>query len=179
MALGVRRRAGKDDDMKTWTARRHFDGPIERVFDLTTDPRRMPEMFPSIDVISDIHGSGDTVGDSFRFRDRLLGRTMTGTTVVTAASRPVLQTTETDYADGSRLTWTMRFREAPGGTDVHNEVVYEPPAGPLSRLRANLGGLFVERRLRRSADLLDEMLARSDLPASRPADPGSTRRAHG
>jgi hypothetical protein len=146
--------------MRTWTARSHFDGPIERVFDLTTDPERMRDMFPSIEAISDVHGSGDAAGDSFRFRDRLLGRTTTGRTVVTAALRPTLQTTETTYADGTRLTWTMRFREARGGTDVHNEVIYEPPAGPLTRLRGNLGGVFIERRLRRSAELLDGMLAR-------------------
>jgi uncharacterized protein YndB with AHSA1/START domain len=146
--------------MKTWTAESHFDAPIERVFDLTTDPRRMREMFPSIEAITDVRGSGDAVGDSFHFRDRLLGRTVMGTTVVTAALRPTLQTTETSYADGTRLTWTMRVRDARGGTDVHNEVVYEPPAGALSRLRANLGGLFVERRLRRSAELFDQMLAR-------------------
>jgi ligand-binding SRPBCC domain-containing protein len=146
--------------MKTWTARSHFDAPIERVFDLTTDPRRMQEMFPSIEAISDVRGTGDAAGDSFRFRDRLLGRTITGTTVVTAALRPILQTTETTYADGTRLTWTMRFREASGGTDVHNEVAYEPPTGPLSRLSANLGGLFVERRVRRSVELFERMLAR-------------------
>ena len=70
--------------MRTWTARRHFDAPIERVFDLTTDPRRMQEMFPSIDEISEVSGGGDAVGDSFRFRDRLLGRKVTGTTVALA-----------------------------------------------------------------------------------------------
>lgn len=147
--------------MRTWTARRHFDAPIERVFDLTTDPRRMQEMFPSIDEISEVSGGGDAVGDSFRFRDRLLGRKVTGTTVVTAASRPMLQTTETTYADGSRMIWTMHFNEARGGTDVDNEILYEPPAGRQAGIWTTLVGLFVERRLRRSADLLEEMLART------------------
>ena len=163
--------------MKSWTARNHFEAPIERVFDLTTDPRRMLEMLPSIDTVSDIRGKGDAVGDSFRFRDRVLGRSMIGLTVVTAAVRPVLQTTVTTYADGSRVTWTMRFRDAGGRTDVDNEVTYEPPSGSVAGLRAILIGPFVERRLRRSAELFDEMLARESRagppegiqPAARPS----------
>ena len=148
--------------MKRWTARNHFKAPMEHVFDLTTDPRRMLEMLPSIDTISDIRGKGDAVGDSFRFRDRVLGRSMVGTTVVTAALRPVVQTTETTYEDGTRLTWTMRFRDIGGGTEVDNEVIYEPPPGTVSHLRAILIGPFVEQRLRRSAESFAEMLAREE-----------------
>ena len=148
--------------MKRWTSHDHFEAPIERVFDLTTDPLRMVEMLPSIDTISEVRGKGDAVGDSFRFRDRVLGRTMIGTTVVTGARRPLLQTTETTYEDGSNVTWTMRFHDAGAGTNVDNEVTYESPPGALSHLRAMIIGPFVEHRLRRSAYLFREMLERDE-----------------
>lgn len=135
----------------------HYDAPIERVFDLATDPSRISEMMPWLRV-RDVKGRGDAVGDSFKFEDEVLGQKRRGTTVVRAVERPTHQTTESLYEDGSRATWEMSFTSVGDGTDAHDRVTYDL-AGVLGGLEETILGPLIRRRLEEGGERFRAMLA--------------------
>lgn len=141
----------------------HVEGPIELAFDLAVDPVRMRECMPWITRVWDIRGSQAAVGDSYRFRDTMLGRDAEGVAEVQAADRPFLQSTVSRYDNGVIARWTMRFTPTAGGTDITNDVDYELPAGLAGRIADRLVfHRFIERRLRRGAARFEQQV-RADL----------------
>ena len=141
----------------------HVEAPIEFVFDLAVDPVRMRECMPWITAVWDIRGSQAAPGDSYRFRDSMLGRETEGVTEVVAADRPHLQSTVSRYGNGVTARWTMRFAPRAGGTDIANEVDYEVPAGIAGRIADRLLlHRFIERRLRRGSAAFEQQV-KTDL----------------
>ena len=136
--------------MKHLENRLHFKAPIERVFDLATDPGRWPEYMPWVTDVRDVHGRGDVVGDRATFTDHAgPGVVVDGTAVVTEANRPFIQTTETTYEDRSRMVLRMEFIPTDGGTDLVSSADYEIGRGGIvAAARELVTGPFVERRMR-------------------------------
>lgn len=129
-----------------------FAAPIERVFDLATDPHLFTSYMPWLSDVTDVNGRGDSVGDSLRYTDHVLGRAMSAVNVVTRVRRPVQQTTETTYANGSTVVMAMTFTSVNGGTEIATDVVYELGGGPLSRVLELVSGPYIARRLGRIPD---------------------------
>jgi uncharacterized protein YndB with AHSA1/START domain len=134
--------------MRHFENRLHLDGPIERVFDLAIDPDYWAEYIPWVSDIRDVRGRGDQVGDSARYTDHAVARTVSATTTVTEVERPVLQTTDTVYDDGSRMVMTMRFTIAGKGTDIATTADYELGKGWLAGAIETVTAGIVERRMR-------------------------------
>jgi hypothetical protein len=152
-----------------WRSR--LAGPIERVFDLAIEPAGMREMMPWIDDISDVKGRGDNVGDSFRFRERFLGRSRGAVTAVTEVERPTLQTTETTYDDGSTAIWTMNLAPTESGTLITNHLSYRLGTGPLAWVLEAIASPLIMRRMRECNGQFSSMLARAAVRHSSASDP--------
>lgn len=152
---------------------RHLDftlvtnAPIERAFRLATDPAHVHELMPFIDDVHDVVGDGDAVGDSFRFRDSMLGLHPKGRAAVTFADPPRSITVVTTYDNGVVVDWTMRFTPALEGTEVENDIDYELPAGALGRVADDLVlHRFLEHRLRQLGERFLEIADREPTAAT-------------
>lgn len=130
------------------------DAPIEQAYDAAIDPVQMSQVMPWIHDIRDVRGDGSHVGDSFRFTDHVLGRAVDAMTVVTTAERPIMQTTQTSYDDGTHVIWAMHFTPAPdgGGTDVRSTVWYELPHSLVGRAEQVVFGPVIHRRLKEAQE---------------------------
>ncbi len=143
------------------------NAPIERAFRLSTDPAHVHELMPWIDDVHDIVGTGDRVGDSFRFRDRIFGVHQNGRTEVTAVDPPRSVTVVTTYDDGIVVDWTMRFTPALEGTEVDNDIDYRIPAGALGRVVDDLVlHRFIEHRILESGQRFLDVADREPTAAT-------------
>jgi uncharacterized protein YndB with AHSA1/START domain len=151
----------KDPTMRHLANRLQFNGPIDRVFELAIDPTRWTEYMPWVSDVIDIRGRGDKVGDSARFTDHALARSLAATAVVTEVDPPRLQTVETTYEDGSRIVMRMRFTPVDGRTEIASDVDYELGTGLVAGARELVSRPFIERRLleigERFANLLEPL----------------------
>ncbi len=152
---------------------RHLDftlitnAPIERAFRLSTDPAHVHELMPFIVDIHDVVGQGDAVGDSFRFRDSMLGLHPGGRSEVTAVDPPRSVTIVTTYDNGIVIDWTMRFTPALEGTEIENEIDYAVPAGVLGRVADDLVlHRFIEQRIRQTGERFLELADREPTAAT-------------
>jgi uncharacterized membrane protein len=124
----------------------HCEAPIEQVFELALDVKRIPEWDPFFHEIKNISGPPGQVGTSFDTVMKVLGRPIEGHMQVTEVERPRLVTLVGVAPGGGKLTWTTRFTPAGTGTDSENEVDYELPAGFLGEMADKL---FAERAIER------------------------------
>ncbi len=126
----------------------HYEAPIEHVFELGLDAKRIPEWNTSFHEIKDITGPLGQVGSSFDTVMKVLGRPIEGHMQVTEVERPRLVTVVGSAPGGGKLTWTTRFTPAGTGTgtDAELEVDYELPAGFLGEIADKL---FAERAIER------------------------------
>jgi hypothetical protein len=111
----------------------HYDAPPAVVRRFGIDPTLMSRYWPKIRKVWDIRGAQDAPGDSFRFREHLLGRDWDGTSAVVEVDERTYDTLTT-FDNGTRLRWKMTMTARDGGTDVLNELDYEVPRGPLYAL---------------------------------------------
>jgi hypothetical protein len=108
----------------------HYDAPVAVVRRCGIDPTLMPRYWPKITKVWDIKGDQDAPGDSYRFREHLLGRVLDGTSEVVAIDERMYDTLTT-YDNGTIVHWKMTMTPRDGGTDVLNEIDYEVPRGLL------------------------------------------------
>jgi uncharacterized protein YndB with AHSA1/START domain len=146
--------------MKHLENRLHFQAPIERVFDLATDPSRWTEYMPWVSDVRDVQGRGDTVGDRATFTDHAgPGMSLDATAVVTEVERPNLQVTETTYEDRSRMVIRMEFLPVGDGTDIVSSVDYEVARGGIvAAARELVTEPFIERRMREMGENFGKIL---------------------
>lgn len=137
------------------------DASIEQAYEAAIDPVQVSHDMPWIQDIREVHGDGSHVGDSFRFTDHLLGRALNGMTVVTTAERPVMQTTQTSYDDGTHVIWSMHFAPATdgAGTDVRSTVWYELPHSLVGRAEQVVIGPFIHHRLKEARERFRDRLS--------------------
>jgi hypothetical protein len=140
-------------------------GPPDRAFDVAVDPHQIARQMPWIQRIHDVRGRGDRIGDSFLFRDHLLGRSERGMTVVTACHRPSFQTWETTYDNGFRLIWSTHFAACDGGTEIRNVVWWARPDHWIGRVEELAIRPVLQHRLREAGERWRRHLVREDLAA--------------
>jgi uncharacterized membrane protein len=123
----------------------HFEAPIEQVFALAIDNRRLPEWNVNYDQAPEADGPVDKVGTHVHGTIKLLGQKMEGTGEVVEVDPPRLYRTEAIDAD-RKLAITYRFTPAGGGTDAELVSDYEVPAGVFGKV---VDKLFIERSVER------------------------------
>ncbi len=135
----------------------------ERVFDLYTDPDRVPEWRPAIAEIADRTGPMQAVGTTFTTRYR--GRTPDSRGTVTASERPVRHVLE----GAGAVRYVARLALAPHaeGTLLRFALTVRLPGGPLGRLARRL---VVRRKVER--DVAQELDRLARLAAGGTAPPG-------
>jgi uncharacterized membrane protein len=101
----------------------HFDAPVERVFELAIDFKRLPEWNVSYVEVDEVTGPPDKVGTKVHATMRLLGRTMSGWAEIVQIERPQLVKLTGTSTQGGSLTTTYRF--APSGTGTNIEILAE------------------------------------------------------
>ncbi len=75
-----------------------IDAPAERVFEMLTDPRRLPEYAPGLVSVEDIRQTEQHLGDSFRATYSVLGLHIP------------LDRAERDLESGRRLKTTVSYK---------------------------------------------------------------------
>jgi Polyketide cyclase / dehydrase and lipid transport len=129
--------SGEEANMTHVTHLAHYDAPPAVVRRRSIDPTLMPRYWPQMKKVWDIRGDQDAPGDSFRFRQHLLGRDVDGTSEVVAIDERTYDTLTT-YDNGSRVRWKMTMTPRDRGTDVLNEIDYEVPHGLLYTIAGRL-----------------------------------------
>lgn len=124
----------------------HYEAPIEHVFELGIDAKRIPEWAPMVYEVKDISIPFGPVGSSYIAVMKLLGRPIEGRVEVTGFERPRLFITKGTSSTGGTFTWTTRLTPAVTGTDVELLVDYELPAGFFGEL---FDKLYVEKAITR------------------------------
>src|SRR5258708_15888012 len=84
-----------------------IDAPAERVFEMLTDPRRLPEYAPGLVSVEDIRQTEQHLGDSFRATYSVLGLHFPMTFTATDYEHPIKLTTRSE--EGMKGTWTWRL----------------------------------------------------------------------
>ena len=105
----------------------HFEAPIEQVFELAMDYKRIPEWNVSYVAVDEVTGPPDKVGTRIHATMRLLGRTMEGWAEVVEFERPRLIKLAGASSQGGTLTTTYRFLPKDTGTDLEILAEYELP----------------------------------------------------
>lgn len=105
----------------------HFEAPIEQVFELAIDYKRLPEWNVSYLAVDEVTGPPDKVGTRIHATMRVLGRTMEGWAEVVEVERPRFIKLAGTSTQGGALTSTYRFLPVETGTDVEIVAEYELP----------------------------------------------------
>jgi uncharacterized membrane protein len=138
--------------------------PVERVWDLLENVRRLPEYSESTDEVRDAPERLTAVGQEYVQVGRLLGVKLASRWQVIALEPGRLLSSEGSLARGVRYTLTQRLE--PLRDDVTRlwlEIDYTIPGGALGRLAARAGA---EGRASREAQaVLDGIRATAEAPS--------------
>lgn len=133
------------------TIQRSIDihAPLERVWDLLEDVRRLPEYSESTEEVRDAPERITAVGQQYVQVGRILGLKVTSRWKVMAIEPKKMITSEGSLAPGVRYTLTQRLEALPdSGTRLSIDIDYSMPGGKLGKLAARGG---VEARAGREA----------------------------
>src|SRR4051812_30176222 len=138
--------------------------PVERVWDLLENVRRLPEYSESTDEVRDAPERLTAVGQEYVQVGRLLGVRLTSRWRVTAIEPGRLLSNVGSMGPGVRYTLTPRLEPLPdGGTRLWIDIEYTVPGGKLGRLAARAGA---EAKAGREAqDVLDGIRATAEAAA--------------
>lgn len=138
------------------TIRRTVDiaAPVERVWDLLEDVRKLPEYSESTQEIRDAPERLTAVGQNYVQVGRLLGVKLSSRWQVVEFERGRLLAVEGSLGPGVRYTLTLRLEPLPDdGTRLSSEIDYTMPGGRLGRLAARASA--ETRAARESQAVLD------------------------
>src|SRR3954451_16671871 len=114
--------------------------PVERVWDLLENVRRLPEYSESTDEVREAPERLTAVGQEYVQVGRLLGVKLTSRWKVIALDPGRLLSSEGSLAPGVRYTLTQRLEQLlDGGTRLWIDIDYALPGGPLGRFAARAG----------------------------------------
>lgn len=128
----------------------HIDAPIDHVWDLNADCRRMPEWDVNTIEVKDCPDRIDRVGAKYTSVSRVMGRNLTGTSETTKVDKPRLLEQKVALPGGGHATITVTFAEAGGGTDETITVDYELPGGLFAGVAERLLSGSIQRDIRHS-----------------------------
>jgi len=127
----------------------HIDAPIDHVWEVTADCRRLPEWNVNVFEVNDCPDRLDRVGAKYRTVARVMGRRIEGTSETTKADRPHVFAFK-GTTPGGHVTATATFTEVGGGTDAMIEADYELPGGLFAGIAERLLSGSIERDFRHS-----------------------------
>ncbi|HSO29960.1 MAG TPA: SRPBCC family protein [Candidatus Sulfomarinibacteraceae bacterium] len=128
----------------------HIDAPIDHVWDLNADARRMPEWEVTTIEVRDCPERIDRVGATFTSVSRLMGRELTGTTTTTKVDKPRLLEQKIGLPGGGHATLAITLTEVGGGTDQTITIDYEMPGGLFAGVAEKLLAGSIQRSVRAS-----------------------------
>jgi uncharacterized protein YndB with AHSA1/START domain len=123
-----------------------IEAPPERVWQLITDPQRLPEYNTTVIEVHDATGPLDQVGARYRTVSRVYGRRIEGPWEVTDVEPNRRLVTRGSAAGGGQVTLIQTLEPADGGSRAAVDIDYELPAGFIGEIANKL---FVERALER------------------------------
>lgn len=124
----------------------HIDAPPERVWDVITDPQRIPEYNVTIVEVTEASGRLDEVGARYTAVAKIYGRRLEGTWETTEVLPGRRLVARGSTPGGGQASVISTVEPADGGTRAGVEIEYELPAGFLG---AVANKLFVERAVER------------------------------
>ncbi len=130
-----------------------IDAPVEKVFELLNDPKRVPEYAPGVTSVEDVRQSEQHIGDSFRATYAVLGLHFPMTFTVTEYEQPTKLSTR--FEGGMKGTWIWLLE--PRGTSTHltTQMEYEMAGGIFGKA---MNAMLVERMNEKNAEQLLENL---------------------
>ena len=123
-----------------------IEAPVSKVFEYMLDPAHLPEIWPSLVEVSNVHTSPDGRSD-YDWTYKMAGVKFHGHTQTVEAQRDRLHVVKARGGIPHAIRWT--FQPHGEGTDFSTEVEYEIPGSLLGRLTAP----FVRRLNEREAEL--------------------------
>jgi len=148
------------------TIKRNVDiaAPVEQVWDLLENVRRLPEYSASTQEVRDAPERLTAVGQEYVQVGRLLGVKLTSRWRVTALEPGRLLSNVGTVAPGVSYTLTQRLEPLPGDrTRLSIEIDYTVPGGRLGRLAARAGA--EQRAAREAQEVLDGIRATAEAAA--------------
>ena len=148
------------------TIKRNVDiaAPVERVWDLLENVRRLPEYSASTQEVRDAPERLTAVGQEYVQVGRLLGVKLASRWRVTALEPGRLLSNVGTVAPGVCYTLTQRLEPLPGNrTRLWIEIDYTVPGGKLGRLAARAGA--EQRAAREAQEVLDGIRATAEAAA--------------
>lgn len=128
----------------------HIEAPIDHVWDLNADARRMPEWDANTIEVQDCPERIDEVGATYTSVSRVMGRRMTGTNLTTKVERPRLFEQQVGLPGGGHAKITVELAEVGGGTDQTLTIDYQLPGGMFAGVAEKLLAGSIERDIRHS-----------------------------
>lgn len=107
----------------------HIDAPIDHVWDLGADARRMPEWEPTTIEVRDAPDRIDWVGATYTSVVRVMGRQLTGSFETTEVDKPRLLVQKAALPGGGEAQVTVTLVASGDGTDETVSIDYEMPGG--------------------------------------------------
>ena len=130
-----------------------IDAPAERVFEMLTDPKRLPEYAPGLISVENIRQTEQHIGDSFRATYSVLGLHFSMTFTATEYEEPTKLTTR--FEGGMKGTWTWLLEPRGKSTHLTTKMEYEMAGGALGKA---MNAMLVERMNEKNAEQLLENL---------------------
>ncbi len=130
-----------------------IDAPAERVFEVLTDPKRLPEYAPGLVSVEDIQQTEQHLGDSFRATYAVLGLHFPMIFTATEYEQPTRLTTR--FEGGMKGTWTWMLVPREKRTHLTTVMEYEMAGGILGKA---MNAVLVERMNEKNAERLLENL---------------------
>ena len=150
--------------MSTITHKVDIAAPVDRVWDLLENVRRLPEYSASTEEVRDAPERLTAVGQEYVQVGRLLGVKLTSRWRVTALEPGRLLSNVGTIAPGVTYTLTQRLEPlADGGTRLWIDIDYTVPGGKLGRLAARAGA--EQRATREAREVLDGIRATAEAAA--------------
>ena len=138
--------------------------PVERVWDLLENVRRLPEYSASTQEVRDAPERLTAVGQEYVQVGRLLGVKLASRWRVAALEPGRLLSNVGTIAPGVCYTLTQRLEPLPGDrTRLWIEIDYTVPGGRLGRLAARAGA--EQRAAREAQEVLDGIRATAEAAA--------------
>ena len=130
-----------------------IDAPAERVFEMLSDPRRLPEYAPGLISVEDIRQTEQHIGDSFRATYSVLGMHILMTFTATEYEQPTKLTTR--FEGGMKGTWTWNLSPQGESTHLTTAMEYEMAGGIPGKA---MNAVLVERMNEKNAERMLENL---------------------
>ena len=139
--------------MTTITKSIDIEAPTERVFEILTDAKRLPEFAPGVVSVEDIQQTEQHVGDSFRATYSVLGFHFPMTFTTSEYEYPTKLTTP--FQGGMKGTWIWRLEPRGNRTHMTIALEYQMPAGIMGKA---INSMLFERMNEKNAERLLENL---------------------